>query len=106
VIFCNNTQKQMNTNNNPLIIPPAVTALSDATASEKLLLSLYFTVPKALNHQALKVLGVGPSGLKKIKIRLIAKGLLRSSVNGWRVLVPGLVPAPDGGGGHLELIPK
>jgi hypothetical protein len=97
----NNNTKQMNSNNDTLSVPPAVLALVDVTASEKLLLALYAAEPQARNYRALKVLGVGPSGLKKIKRRLIAKGLLRSTINGWKVLVPGLTPAPDEAGGHL-----
>jgi len=91
----------MNTNDNPLNIPPAILALADVTASEKLLLSLYAAEPDARNYRALEVLGVGLSGLKKIKHRLISKGLLRITANGYKVLVEGLTPAPKEAGGHL-----
>jgi hypothetical protein len=47
------------------------------------------------------VLGVGPSGLKKIKRRLYEKGLLRCIAGGYEVLVPGLASASAGGGGYL-----
>jgi len=72
-----------------------------ATASEKTLLALYVTNREVKNHQALKVLSVGPSGLKKIKRRLLSKSLLRPSASGWKLLVPGLMPAPGEAGGHL-----
>jgi len=93
----------MKTNEHPLIIPPAIQNLYGVTSSEKLLLSLYVSDPAALNCRALSVLGVSRSGLKKIKRRLLAKGLLRFTASGYQVDVPGLAPVPEGGG---TLLPK
>jgi len=82
----------------PLTVPPAILGLADVTASEKLLLALYAAEPDARNYRALKVLGMGESGLKKIKRRLLAKGLLLSKATGYQVVVPGRAPVPEGGG--------
>lgn len=91
----------MKTNENPLTIPPAILGLTDVTASEKMLLALYAASPDATNYRALKVLGVGLSGLKKMKRRLFTKGLLKSTATGYQTLVPGLTPDADAAGGHL-----
>jgi len=85
----------------PLNIPPAILGLADVTASEKMLLALYAAEPETKNFRALQVLGVGLSGLKKIKKRLIVKGLLRCKGSGYEVLVPGLAPEPESAGGAL-----
>jgi hypothetical protein len=86
--------------NVPLNIPPAILSLTDVTASEKLLLALYLMEPKTRNSRALKVLNVGESGLKKIKRRLLSKGLVRPTGDGFKVLVPGLMPESGEAGGH------
>lgn len=90
----------MNTKDTALNIAPAILSLTDVTASEKLLLALYVLEPKARNSRALKVLSVGESGLKKIKRRLLSKGLVRPTADGFKVLVPGLMPEPEEAGGH------
>ena len=82
----------MKTNDTALNIPPAILSLTDVTASEKLLLALYVLEPKTRNSRALKILSVGESGLKKIKRRLLSKGLVRPTGDGFKVLVPGLKP--------------
>jgi hypothetical protein len=92
----------MKVNKTPLTISPAILALNDATSSEKLLLALYAVEPLAKNYRALHVLGVGSSGLKKIKQRLMKKGYLRVNANGHEVSVPGLEPGQEPGG-HLVL---
>jgi hypothetical protein len=91
----------MKENENQLTIPPAILALKDVTASEKMLLALYVCEPRATNFRALQVLGVGLSGLKKIKKRLLTRGLIKSTASGYRILVPGLTSESDTGGGHL-----
>jgi hypothetical protein len=91
----------MKTNDTALNIPPAILSLTDVTASEKLLLALYVLEPKTRNSRALKILSVGESGLKKIKRRLLSKGLVRPTGDGFKVLVPGLKPEPGEAGGHL-----
>lgn len=90
----------MKTNDTVLNIPPAILAMEDVTASEKLLLALYLMEPKTRNSRALKILSVGESGLKKIKRRLLSKGLVRPTADGWNVLVPGLMPESGEAGGH------
>jgi hypothetical protein len=90
----------MKTNDTALNIPPAILSLTDVTASEKLLLALYVLEPKTRNSRALKILSVGESGLKKIKRRLLSKGLVRPTGDGFKVLVPGLKPEPGDAGGH------
>jgi hypothetical protein len=87
--------------NESLIIPPALLALAGVTASEKLLLALYAAEPKAKNRRALHVLGVGASGLKKIKLRLKTKGFLRTTAASYEVQVPGLNIEAEAGEGHL-----
>ena len=87
--------------NEPLSIPPAILALNDVTASEKMLLALYVAEPRAINFRALQVLGVGSSGLKKIKHRLLTKGLLKLTATGYQTLVPGFMPAPEETEGHF-----
>jgi hypothetical protein len=64
-------------------------------------LALYVLEPKTRNSRALKILSVGESGLKKIKRRLLSKGLVRPTGDGFKVLVPGLKPEPGEAGGHL-----
>jgi hypothetical protein len=91
----------MNIIENPLAVPPAILALNDVTASEKMLLAVYVADRDAKNFRALHIVGVGLSGLKKIKRRLIAKGYLRGTANGYEVLVPGLMPAPEDEEGHF-----
>jgi hypothetical protein len=90
----------MKANETPLTVPPSVLALNDATSSEKLLLALYVVEPMAKNYRALCVLGVGSSGLKKIKKRLMKKGYLSVTAIGHEVSVPGLEPGQEPGG-HL-----
>jgi hypothetical protein len=85
----------------PLSIPPAILALNDVTTSSKMLLALYVADASTKNYRALRVLGVSPSGLKKIKRRLIAQGLLRLTVKGYEVVVPGLATTQAGEGGHI-----
>ncbi len=87
--------------NEPLNIPPAILALNDVTASEKLLLALYAAEPDAKNFMAMQVLGVGLAGLKKIKRRLRDKHYLLRKATGYVVDVPGLALGPEKTGGHL-----
>jgi len=87
--------------NDSLQIPPAILAIRDATPSEKMLLSIYLNEPSVSSYRTIRILGVSRSGLKKIKGRLIAKGLLRPTIDGYRVIAPGLVPASEGGKGHF-----
>ncbi len=87
--------------NEAITIPVSIMALVDATSSEKMLLALYARDPHARNHQALKVLGVSLSGLKKIKNRLIDKGWWRMTANGHQVSVPGMDPVPADEEGHF-----
>jgi len=54
-----------------------------------MLLALYTASPGAKDFQALKILGVGLSGLKKIRKRLFDKKLLKRVASGHRVLLPG-----------------
>src|SRR3974377_379583 len=91
----------MNPIENQLTIPPAILALKDGTASEKMLLALYTIQSRAINFVAMRTLGVGLSGLKKIKSRLIAKRYLRVTASGYEVLVPGLASEPEPVGGHF-----
>ncbi|HEY3855689.1 MAG TPA: hypothetical protein VGO67_14970 [Verrucomicrobiae bacterium] len=92
----------MNTEGNiPLNVPTGILALTDVTASEKLLLALYAAEPNAKNFRAMQTLGVGLAGLKKIKRRLIDKGYLHSNANGYEVLVPGIASAAEVTGGHF-----
>jgi len=85
----------------PLNIPPAILAINDVTASEKMLLALYAAEPDAKNFRAMRVVGVGLAGLKKIKGRLQAKGLLRLTASGYQILVPGLTSETDAAGGYF-----
>jgi hypothetical protein len=91
----------MNLNIEPLNIPTAILNLPDATPSEKLLLALYLTNPEASNRMAIKAVGVGASGLKKIRKRLIAKNWLRPTAHGYRLTIPGLEATPEAEAGHF-----
>src|SRR5882672_10850716 len=94
---------KMNTNNS-LNIPTVVLALTNVTASEKMLLALYVAESDAKNYRVFRVVGVSLAGLKKIKRRLVSKGMLRSTVNGYEIMVPGMAPVlgdPEG-----NLVPK
>ena len=61
-------EHKMNKNIDQLSIPPAVLALADVTASERMLLALYAAAPDAKNCRALRVLGVGLAGSKRHRI--------------------------------------
>lgn len=86
---------------NALTIDPEILALNDVSSSEKLLLAVYHKNPGAKSSECLRVLGVGLSGLKKIKGRLMQKHLLRITASENQVLVLGLLPEAEAKDGHF-----
>jgi hypothetical protein len=92
----------MNTNVEPTI-PLAALNLTGVSAKGKLLLALNTAEDGARNHRAQKVLGVSEAGQKNIRGRLVSKGLLRFTVEGWKLQVPVMIP-PAGDAGRRRVM--
>lgn len=87
--------------NGGIAIPAEILDLKGVGASEKFLLTVYATNSNATNAVALRVLGISPAGLKKLKGRLIRGGLLTREGAGYRIQVPGMVFIADAEGGYF-----
>jgi hypothetical protein len=83
----------------PVVIPPEILTLSSAKLPEKLILAMYAADPEA--RRVFRALSMTGAGLRKLKQRLIDKGLL--TVTGARhvVHIPGFVRIERQTGGHF-----
>ena len=83
----------------PVVIPPGILSLRGAKLPEKLMLAMYASDPEA--RRVFRALSMSGAGLRKLKQRLVDKGLL--TINGARheVHLPGFVYIERPAGGHF-----